>query len=283
MWQDYKIRVEQHSVVGDLRIAKDFYSPQFDNQRDVLVWLPPDYAKSQRAYPVIYMHDGQNLFDRYTSYVGEWGVDETLTELHAQGLDAIVVGIHNAGDQRRVEYNPYSIKLRHRTWQGRGDDYIRFITDTLKPLIDRDFRTLPHAATTGIAGSSMGGLISLYGFLTRQDVFGLCGAFSPVCWIGKGLQNDIDRLARGTGKVYLDIGGKEGEVVTNLGPKSVKSNEAGNRYYVDGVRDLQARLLARGYRTGENLLYVEDPLAHHNEAAWAQRLPQALRFLLSAH
>jgi predicted alpha/beta superfamily hydrolase len=280
MWQDYKTLVGQHSVVGDLRLAKEVYSPQFNNKRTVLVWLPPDYATSTRGYPVLYMHDGQNLFDAYTSFSGEWGVDETLTALSAEGLSAIVVGIHNYADQRRIEYNPYTVKMRHRTWHGRGDDYIRFITDTLKPLIDKDFRTLPQAETTGIAGSSMGGLISLHGFLTRQDVFGFCGSFSPVCWIGKGLQDTLDYWAQGKGKVYLDIGGKEGEVVTSLGPKSVKSNEAGNRYYVEGVRDLQGRLLARGYRTGENLMYVEEADAHHNEKAWARRLPDALRFLL---
>jgi predicted alpha/beta superfamily hydrolase len=280
MWHDYTTRVAQHTVVGDLRVYPALHSPQLDNARDVLVWLPPGYAAGDQRYPVLYMHDGQNLFDAHSTYAGEWRVDETLTALHDEGLDAIVVGLPNQGELRRVEYNPYPWQAGSFGWEGRGDDYIAFIADTVKPLIDSGFRTRPERAATGIAGSSMGGLISLHGYLTRPDVFGLCGAFSPVYFITDGLQRTISERADGAGRVYLDIGGKEGEVVQRLVPGGEQNLDAAHRAYVDGVRGLRDGLLARGYRLNETLLYVEDADAPHNEAAWAQRLPVALRFLL---
>ena len=154
IWESYIASVTRHTVVGDLRVQRGVRSPQLNNARDVLLWLPPSYNESSRHYAVLYMHDAQNLFDEYTSYIGEWRLDETMLALSAEGLEAIVVGLPNMQDMRRVEYNPYP--------PGRGDDYMRFIVETVKPLIDRDFRTLPDAQHTGIAGSSMGGLISLY-------------------------------------------------------------------------------------------------------------------------
>ncbi len=280
MWYEYTTRVEQHTVVGDLRVYPALHSPQLNNSRDVLVWLPPGYDAGERRYPVLYMHDGQNLFDAHSSYSGEWRVDETLMALHGEGLDAIVVGLPNQGEMRRVEYNPYPWQVGDFTWDGRGDDYIAFITDTVKPLIDSTFRTRPERAATGIAGSSMGGLISLHGYLTRPDVFGLCGAFSPVYFITDGLQRIIRERARTDGRVYLDIGGKEGDVVQRLVPENSLDLDAAHQAYVDGVRGLRDGLLMRGYRLNESLLYVEDPDAPHNEAAWAERLPAALRFLL---
>lgn len=269
-WHPYTGTVTQHTVTGDLRVWRDFYSPQLHNRRDLNVWLPPDYATSDRRYPVIYMHDGQNLFDAHIAYAGEWGVDETLTALHTEGYAAIIVGLHNMGDDRRIEYNPYP--------PGTGADYMRFIVETVKPQIDADFRTLPDAPNTMIAGSSMGGLISMYGFLTYQDVFGVCGAFSTAYWFGDdGLLNrTIPQQANGRGRIYLDVGGKEGVVVANFG---VGRDDA-DATYVDGVRALRDELLARGYVDGESLLYVEDADAEHNEPAWAKRLPDALRFML---
>ena len=279
MWQDYKAFVQQHTVMGDLRIQKSTHSPQLNNERDILVWLPPSYADSDKHYPVLYMHDGQNVFDAHTSYSGEWGVDETITALSAEGLEAIVVGIPNQGEQRRIEYNPYPTQVGEHFWDGSGDAYIAFITDTLKPMIDSTFRTHPEKAMTGIAGSSMGGLISLHGFLTRQDIFGFCGAFSPVFWTG--LWGTITKQANGSGKIYIDIGGKEGEVILGIGsPLDVTLDEA-HSIYLDGVRQLHLELIEKGYQPGKTLLYVEDDEALHNESAWALRLPDALRFLLT--
>ncbi|GAB4520736.1 MAG: alpha/beta hydrolase [Anaerolineae bacterium] len=279
MWQPYNALFPQNTVVGDLYIQKDVFSPQLNNRRDVLVWVPSSYHTSERRYPVIYMHDGLNLFDANTSYSGEWQVDEAITALAADGLEAVVVGLPNMGDERFHEYNPYPTARV----EGRGAAYIAFITDTIKPMIDADYRTLPDAAHTGIAGSSMGGLISLFGFLSRQDVFGLCGSFSPVFWLGDGeggLYQTIADAATGQGRVYLDIGTQEGAVLTGLPPERSKPTETPHDTYTLGVRKLGEDLLARGYVAGQTLLYVEEEGALHNEAAWARRLPEALRFLL---
>lgn len=267
MWKSYTETRKQHTVVGELLIAESVHSPQMNNKRHVLVWLPPSYRKTDRRYPVIYMHDGDNLFDNLASFAGEWQVDETLTMLATQGIEAIVVGLPNMGEMRYVEYNPFT--------GGRGDDYVRFIMETVKPLIDAEFRTLTDAPNTGIAGSSMGGLISLYGFLKYPDVFGLCGAFSPVFWL------DDDALYQMTltpphGRVYLDVGGKEGEVIARWKPNDFPTPDDADHAYVDGVRQLWNGLKQQGYP----VRYVEDHAAPHNEPAWAERLPIALRFLL---
>ncbi|MBC8100809.1 MAG: alpha/beta hydrolase, partial [Armatimonadetes bacterium] len=157
-WQIYTDTVTQHTVTGDVRVTRALHSPQLDNTRDIFVWLPPDYITSDRRYPVIYMHDGQNLFDAHVSNSGEWQADETMTALFAEGYAAIIVAVPNAGEARRLEYSPYlndsPLLPIH---DARGDRYLRFLIDTVKPLIDHDFRTLPAAASTGIAGSSMGG------------------------------------------------------------------------------------------------------------------------------
>jgi predicted alpha/beta superfamily hydrolase len=278
MWHPYS--APQHSVVGDLRVWHDLYSPQLDNQRDVFVWLPPDYEMDTRRYPVIYMHDGLNLFDKSTSYSGEWEVDETMTALSQEGLNAIIVGLPNMKEKRGLEYSPYPFRAYDGSAViGQGDAYIRFIVETVKPLIDESFRTRPEAAVTGIAGSSMGGLISLYGFLAYPQVFGLCGAFSTAYWFGdNGLLATTHTVARAEGRVYLDVGTREGETLkgwANL------SGEQADLAYCEGVGELRDALIAAGYRLGENLMYVEAEGAPHREVAWAARLPDAMRFLLA--
>lgn len=272
-----------NTVTGDLRVWRGLESGQLGNARDVLVWLPPGYEAGTQQYPVLYMHDGQNLFDAVGSYAGEWQVDETLTALHGDGIDAIVVGVPNGGDLRRVEYSPYDYEMAGQWVQGRGAAYIDFLVETVKPLIDGSFRTRTEARATGIAGSSMGGLISLYGFVKRPDVFGLCGAFSTAYWFGQrggqnGLLATVQAEADGHGRVYLDVGTKEGETLVWF--TEVDAAVDLDAAYVQGVRDLYAALVARGYEDGRNLMYVEEVGAEHREEAWARRLPAALRFLL---
>src|SRR5438067_8253158 len=165
-WQDYP---QHDGVVGTVKILEDLHSPQLDNERDILVYLPPSYASGDKRYPVIYMHDGQNLFDPNTSFAGEWEVDQTLEKAARDGVEAIVVGIPNMGPQRCDEYSPF---VDAKAGGGKGDAYIAFITDTLRPLINDDFRTLTERENTGIAGSSLGGLISLYGFFRARETFG---------------------------------------------------------------------------------------------------------------
>jgi predicted alpha/beta superfamily hydrolase len=272
-WHPYTEGRKQHTVVGNLLIARNIYSPQLKNERNLLVWLPPSYGTTDKHYPVLYMHDGDNLFDAYATDFGEWQIDEALITLAEEGIEIIIVGIPNMGEKRFNEYCPFDdIK------PAMGDTYLDFIINTIKPMIDEDYHTLPAPAHTGIAGSSMGGLISLYGFLKYPDVFGMCGAFSPVFWYNdNALYQTIQTYATGHGRVYLDIGTQEGEVYAYLVSNKSTPDEAAHSVYRDGVRQLRDGLMQKGYSA--NLLYVEDEGARHNEYAWAKRLPDSFRFL----
>lgn len=260
-----------HSVVGNLLIAPDVWSPQLHNQRHVLVHLPPSYHHSDRRYPVIYMHDGQNLFDHVTSFAGDWKVDETMQALSAEGREAIIVGLNNTGGNRLNEYSPFASK-RH--GGGQGDHYLDFIEHTVKPVVDRDFRTCPEPATTGTVGSSMGGLISLYAFFARPHLFGLAGIMSPSLWFAnEAVTRFVEEAAFPGGKIYLDAGTRE---YADFDRRPVKQS----RDYYAGVRGLYRLLYRKGYHPHRTLLYVEEKWARHREAAWARRLPNAFRFLI---
>jgi predicted alpha/beta superfamily hydrolase len=262
-WIDYpgEDNGPHHTVVGTMKALAQLESPQLGNRRDILVYLPPSYNTSQRRYPVIYMHDGQNLFDRATSFGEEWEVDQTLEAASRDGLEAIVVGIPNLGAERLNEYSPWTDR-RHKQG-GKGNDYLDFIVHTLKPLIDRDFRTMPGRDSTGIAGSSMGGLISLYAFFKHPQTFGFAGVMSPALWFAGGsIFPFIKERPFVPGRLYLDVGTSEG------------SEE------LHDVRRLKEILAQKGYRTGHDLLYVVEMGGQHNERAWARRLRRELHFLL---
>ena len=244
----------QHSVVGNVQVLADVDSPQLGNRRDLLVYLPPSHIRSERRYPVIYMQDGQNLFDRSTAFGGnEWQVDETLELLSQSGLEAIAVGLPHPGAERLSEYSPFD-GFR----PGHGDAYLDFVIDTVKPLIDDTFLTLPDREHTGLLGSSMGGLISLYGFFRRPEVFGLAASMSPALWYARGaIYSYVRQAPFNPGRVYLDHGSRE-----------------------NSATRMQRLLMEKGYHLGQELAYVEEEGGEHNEAAWARRLPGALRFLL---
>lgn len=159
---------------------ENFFMPQLSRSRRIWVYLPPDYESSGLSYPVLYMHDGQNLFDVLTSYSGEWEVDESLNALASQGHKVpIVVGIDNGGIDRIGEYTPWP---NPEYGGGDGELYIRFIVETLKPYIDLYYRTLSDRSNTALMGSSLGGLVSHFGALSYQDVFSKAGLFSPSYW-----------------------------------------------------------------------------------------------------
>ena len=262
-WQKYppESTGSSHTVVGNLQILADFYSPELDNRRDIITYLPPSYESGDASYPVIYMHDGQNLFDEVTSFAEEWGVDDTMDTLSRVGLEAIVVGIANVGGRRLHEYSPYEDSEGR---GGEGDRYLDFIVDTLKPRIDADFRTRPGREDTCMIGSSMGGLISLYAFFSRPEVLGNVGAMSPSLWFAdRAIIPFVEQIPYTPGKVYLDVGTLEG------------------RSTVADVWHVREALRAKGYRRHRDLLYVEQPRAHHSETAWSQRLHYAIDFLLS--
>jgi predicted alpha/beta superfamily hydrolase len=239
---------------GRLVVLSAVHSPQLDNRRDLYVCVPATLAPGDTGYPVIYMQDGQNLFDPARSFAGTWGVDEALAWASRRGLDAIVVGIPNMGDARIAEYDPFVEA---------GERYLDFVTHTVKPLVDGQFPTLPDRTHTGIAGSSMGGLISLYAFFKYPEVFGFVAALSPSLWFTDGALLDlVARAPRVPGRLYLDVGMREGEQTVALGRR---------------LRDL---LLAKGYEPSRDFRWVEDQAGVHHESAWGRRFRQALPFLL---
>ncbi len=245
-----------HARKGRLVVLPSVHSPELDNRRDLYIYVPAAPARGDSRYPVIYMQDGQNLFDPALSFAGTWGVDEALSWASRRGLDAIVVGIPNMGDARIAEYDPF---------MGTGDRYLDFVTHTVKPIVDAQFPTLPDRGHTGIAGSSMGGLISLYAFFRYSESFGFAAALSPSLWFADGALLDlVARVPRATGggRLYLDVGMREGEQTVALGRR---------------LRDL---LLAKGYEGGRDFRWVEDKDGVHHESAWGRRFREALPFLL---
>lgn len=280
-WQDYRSYYNQspyHYISGIIRVAPDVFSPQLNNRRELLVYLPPSYHFTSRRYPVIYMQDGQNLFDNATSFAGEWGVDETMEQLsYQEELEAIIVGIPNIGATRLDEYSPFADP---RLGGGDGNRYLDFVAKTVKQLIDRDFRTLPGRKYTGIMGSSMGGLISLYAFFHQSDIFGFAGVMSPSLWFAEeAIYHYVDRAPYQPGKIYLDAGTRElGEQPANSG--RLHRAAASRRYYAN-VRRMKGLLIKKGYRPLRDIMHVEERHAGHDESSWGRRLAPALRFLLS--
>jgi metallo-beta-lactamase class B len=169
-------------------LDEQFYIPQLNRIRRVWLYHPAGYHNSVKRYPVVYMHDGQNLFDEATAFGEEWGVDETLNSMLAE---CIIVGI-DSGEHRMTEYNFHS---NERFGQGEGKRYVDFIANTLKPFVDANFRTKPDREHTVIAGSSMGGLISLYGALHFAETFGGAGIFSPSLWLVPDAADELKDLA----------------------------------------------------------------------------------------
>lgn len=243
-------------------LATHFWMPQLGRERRIWVYLPPDYANNERSYPVLYMHDGQNLFDAATSFAGEWEVDETLNSLFAAGDPGIiVVGIDNGGGSRLDEYTPWP----NPTYGGgEGGAYVDFLVETLKPYIDANYRTLPEAASTGIMGSSLGGLISLYAALKYPDVFGRAGVLSPSLWFSEDIYHYADTVAQSNGlRLYFLGGGAESASVDVIGDI--------NRF-VD-------QLEAIGYPATVQRAF--HPEGQHAEWYWAREFGAAYQWLFS--
>jgi predicted alpha/beta superfamily hydrolase len=199
-----------------------FFIPQLNRTRRVWVYVPPSYNNSTKKYPVLYMHDGQNVFDEATSFSGEWGVDEAIDTLSLKTKECIVVGIDNGGDKRLNEYCPYDFSLNgiaanNKTNIGEGDKYVDFLVKTLKPFIDKRYRTLKDSKNTFTAGSSMGGLISMYAVLKYPKVFGGAGVFSPAFWVGPKIFDDIrSKGKKVNAKIYFYAGNEEGETMVPM-------------------------------------------------------------------
>jgi predicted alpha/beta superfamily hydrolase len=236
--------------------------------RDVILWLPPGYeTDTARRYPVLYMHDGQNLMDASTGFAGEWNVDETAQALVQAGQvePLIIVGIYNTSD-RIAEYTPVPFPPEYPD-AGRADVYGQFLVHELKPRIDAEFRTKPGAEFTGLAGSSLGGLVTLSLGLQHPDVFGRLGVMSPsVWWADRDILTDVNALTTKPAlRIWEDIGTNEGT-----------GSQAETVADADALRDA---LVAKGWVLDTDLKYTVVQDGQHNEAAWSARFGDALRFL----
>ena len=292
-----------HQSEGQLRRHTAFHSEFLEHDRDVVVWLPPGYEGSHEGshegsargfttgvphrrsgttvgnrrdepssgttvgnhrYPVLYMHDGQNLFEADTAFQkGEhWRLGETAATLVASGdiEPLIIVGIYNTGDHRKDEYTPtQDAKLGG----GAANDYGRMIVEELKPMIDRAYRTRPDPESTGIGGSSLGGLVSLYLAFMHPHVFQRVAALSPSVWWNFRAILKTVRQARAKPplKIWLDMGTAEG------------------KRGLDDARLLKAALVGLGFSVGSDLHYAEYEGATHSETAWAERVAPMLKWL----
>jgi predicted alpha/beta superfamily hydrolase len=267
VWTQIKERVfvvieeKKSTKAANLSILKKAFIIDGLNDISHKVWLylPPNYESSSEKYPVIYMHDAQNLFDDSTSFVGEWGVDETLNELYKKtGKSFIVVGVENGGEKRIEEYTPW----KHEKYGGgKGDIYINFLVNELKPFIDKNYRTESKANQTAIIGSSLGGLISFYGGFKKPKVFGKIGALSTSFWFS----DKINEFAKGNGKqtntkLFLLVGEKEGATM------------------VTDTLNMEKLLIALGFPK-ENMKSKVAIGGQHTESFWRAEFLETVKFL----
>jgi predicted alpha/beta superfamily hydrolase len=264
----------QSTVSGDLRLHT-LQSKVFDNQRTIRVLLPEGYdepAQRDRRYPVLYMLDGQNLFDACLSDVShhEWGLDEIALRLAREGKipPMIIVGVDHAGSRRAHEYLPYRDYLdQESAEEPAGKRFPDFLGTEVMPLVNSRYRTLTGHANTGLGGSSYGGVATLYALLARPWQYGYGLIESPSLHIGMGqLVRDTDPLVAMPVRVFLGFGGREAD------------DPAINAKLVALVRKVESNFRAAGY-DDSNIRFVLEPDARHTEAAWQQRLPDALTFL----
>ena len=273
-WQPYQERFPGpgHTAVGDLRVYSDLHSPQLGSRRDLVVCLPPSYRHTTLAYPVIYMMDGQNLFDEATAHAGEWQVDETMARLAAEGVEAIIVAVANGGDRRTDEYSPFSIPGEG---GGQAQQLAQFLIESVVPLVERDFRVHSGRQSRFLFGSSLGALFSLYLLHERPDQFGGAGLMSPSLWpAGYAIFPYLRDRPATQARIYLDVGTRE-----LSGRFAFLRLHWPSRQYRQAAARLYALLAAR--EPAANLHFFIEPGARHGEAAWARRLPAALRFLLA--
>jgi predicted alpha/beta superfamily hydrolase len=247
-----KKRTDTKAIIGNVEFHREIYSKILDKKRDFFVWLPPGYnLNPSKSYPVLYMHDGQNLIDPKISYAGkDWQVDETVTRLIKEYKikEVIVVGIYNTGD-RLEEYSDTE----------KGEKYLKFLIEELKAFVDSKYKTLPDPNNTAIMGSSMGGLASFLAAWKHPEVFSMAGCMSSSFYY-----ND-DKVFK-----MLD---------EYSGPKKHI------KFYIDHGEDglvrgqkMFCKLTQMGYIIGTDLDYYFAPGAEHNESEWAKRLERPLLF-----
>jgi predicted alpha/beta superfamily hydrolase len=255
--------VPPHTIVGDVRIH-EIASAHLNASRTFAVWLPPGYDRDDGPrYPVFYLHDGQNVFDKATAFGEEWQVDETATRLMKRREIAplIVVGVYNGGSARGDEYTA-SVDAKAKCGGGIAK-HERMLVDELKPWVDRTYRTKPGTIDTALGGSSLGGLATLHIGLRNPGVFGKLAVVSPaVWWDNRAIIKEVDALQGHLPlRIWLDAGTAEDKEV------------------IPDTRALRDALLRKGWRLGHDLSYFEAKGAGHDEKAWAKRVGPILHYL----
>lgn len=242
-------------------MSNSFFMPQLNRNRKIWIYLPPDYQTSTKTYPVIYMQDGQNLFDNATSFSGEWQIDETLNNLFSQGdYGAIVVGIENGGSNRINEYTPWN---NPQYGGGEGDQYMQFIAETLKPYVDSNYRTKSGVEYNALIGSSLGALISNYGGVKYSGVFSKIGSFSPAYWIVRDQFNNYIQTSTANlsnMRIYFVAGSNESSTMAS-DIETVKNN-----------------LQAKGLKSTNTLVKL-DSYGQHNENYWKGEFAAAYKWI----
>lgn len=267
-WKDEFATIAKQSTASkNVNIISDnFPLRRLEKTRRIWVYTPSDYLNSTKKYAVMYMHDGQNLFDELTGTFGEWGVDECMDTLSKKlGINLIIVGIDNGLGDRLAEYSPYDFNVKPdevNVWdvKGKGTEYLESLVYDLKPFIDSAYRTKKDAKNTIICGSSMGGLISLYGLMRYPNVFGSAGIFSPAFWTNmEALKAEIRSNKTGwVGNVYMIAGELEGKKYTdNMEEVAIMLKQQGKRY-----------VFSKTIKNGQ-----------HNEGFWRREFPSFLHWV----
>lgn len=241
-------------------IEQDYEIPQLGVHRKISALLPHDYDQSDKTYPVLYLQDGQNLFNPHAPY-GDWAIDKSLAGLAAQDMsDLVVIAIDHGEEERIFEYSPYYNPM---FGEGKGRQYVSFLTDTLVPYINDNFRVSRERGQTGIGGSSMGGLISLYAGLTASHIFGKLMVFSPSLWISPMIYHHADQCTLMDGDaLYLYAGGME------------------SKYHIPNIKRLD-RIMAPKFN---DLTFARYKCSiyeqgQHGEYFWAHEFPKAIKWL----
>jgi predicted alpha/beta superfamily hydrolase len=270
-WRDdYPVKPKPYTALPQVKLLDSaFKIPQLNRTRSIWIYLPKGYnANAGKTYPVLYMHDGQNLFNEQTAAFGEWGVDECLDTLQPQtGKYCIVVGIASDPSTRMSEYSPYTLRLDPKkadSIAGEGKAYVDFIVQTLKPYIDKNYRTSREASRTFIAGSSMGGVISLYALLQYPTVFGTAGIFSPAFWTVPKLYSEATNFkpqANQTHRLYFYAGAKESNSMV-------------------GDMDKMVDLLEQK-QANRQITSLVNPLGKHNETTWRAEFADFYKWLVN--
>ncbi len=257
-WSNSKQKNKPSTATKNVHVfVDDFNIPQLNRKRKVSVYLPPNYHTLKTHYPVLYMQDGQNVFDTKTSYTGEWEVDETLNKMYNEtGFQLIVVAIDHGENKRLNEYSAWD---NEKYGKGEGNLYLDFLVTNLKPEIDKAYRTKPDNKNTGILGSSLGGFFAHYAAVKRPDVFGKSGVFSPSFWYAKA-SFDFTKKHPNNSKYYYLMGEKEGEEM------------------VENMNEMVELMKSSGF-SKHNIYKKINPNGTHSESFWKTEFEQAITWL----